>query len=97
MDKNVMNIYRLLNKKEEKGTLDKRSYEIFCIQVDGDMLKCHPSRMDFGECMKCGCLYCHDWGTDNPKNKYRGQDTQYYYKPKVNQPVKGVLLLTTFA
>ena len=87
MDKKVQNIWRRLQKAEKKGYLDKGDFDMFCIQVDGYMIKCHPSRFDFGECMTCHTRLCHDWG-ENYGTAYEHRD---FYLPK------GAVTLTAFA
>jgi hypothetical protein len=88
-DKEAKAIYRAIR----KGRFDKCGYDAFCMQVQGDMLKCHWSRWGAMQCMGCGVNIWHDFISDcerHPEGECTCGGWRYYYKPK------GMLTLDAF-
>lgn len=64
---------KLIQELEEKGI---RSYELYCTQYEGVMLKLHWSRYGEGECSHCGARFWHD---------FIGYPWAYYYDPSTSK------------
>jgi len=55
-------------------------YTEFCREFEGEMIKCHWSRMDGWKCSNCGKVTLHDWDCGYDEN-HKYHDNNNYWKP----------------
>ena len=67
---------------EETNFSSKHSYDLFCTDVGGVMLKCHWSRWSAGEFCCCGAKIWHDFcGKDVEGTNFKSDTWNHYYLP----------------